>query len=219
MALSFTPDGYLVAAASYDRILIWRAEEGALPKACWVGEAGRWAGGSSSKVNEEEEGEKGEDHSLSWDADGGKLAFGLGRQVRDDLNLFLDWVFTGCCYQRLHFYLLVRFLLFVIWLQTNGLTTMVLDRNHQLPPITPTPTQPHPGSGHPRRLLQRLQQDLDPVSIASHLVLATVPPCSHLRLRLRLTIRFEGFTQARWIGDMQSRNLFSRLRFSYVFFV
>ncbi|KAI9871921.1 MAG: hypothetical protein M1830_002292 [Pleopsidium flavum] len=84
MALSFTPDGYLVAAASYSKILIWRADEGGLPKACWIGEKARWLGGDAlSKVDrkEEKEEEKVEDHSLSWDADGGKLAFGLGRQI------------------------------------------------------------------------------------------------------------------------------------------
>lgn len=98
MALSFTPDGYLVAAASYNKILIWRAEEGGLPKACWIGEKGRWMGGSGGAVtrvekkeedggderSEEEEEERVQDHSLSWDADGGKLAFGLGSQVRLD---------------------------------------------------------------------------------------------------------------------------------------
>lgn len=34
--------------------------------------------------SEEEEEERVQDHSLSWDADGGKLAFGLGSQVRLD---------------------------------------------------------------------------------------------------------------------------------------
>lgn len=97
MALSFTHDGYLVAAASYNKVLIWRAEEGGLPKACWVGEKGRWMGGGGVAVSrkgkreeggddrseeEEEEEERAQDHSLSWDADGGKLAFGLGSQVR-----------------------------------------------------------------------------------------------------------------------------------------
>lgn len=99
MALSFTPDGYLVAAASYNKILIWRAEEGGLPKACWVGEKGRWMGGDGAvarverteeemdeRMEEEEEDEgRSQDHSLSWDADGGKLAFGLGSQVRCNL--------------------------------------------------------------------------------------------------------------------------------------
>ncbi len=93
MALSFTPDGYLVAAASFNKILIWRTEEGGPPKACWVGEKGRWMGSAArtkhelengelrGEEEEEEEDGRGDDHSLSWDADGGKLAFGLGSQV------------------------------------------------------------------------------------------------------------------------------------------
>lgn len=84
MAISFTPDGYLVAAASWNRVLIWNAEIGGMPKASWKGEPGKWQSlgvngvDQDSGIGEEDEGPT---HSLSWDADGGKLAYGLGSQV------------------------------------------------------------------------------------------------------------------------------------------
>ena len=83
MAISFTPDGDLVAAANWGRILIWNAETGGMPKASWNGDQGRWqslANGvdQDSGIGEEEDGLT---HSLSWDADGRKLAYGLGSQV------------------------------------------------------------------------------------------------------------------------------------------
>ena len=84
MAISFTPDGYLVAAASWHRVLIWNADVGGLPKASWKGEPGKWQSlvvngvDQDSGIGDEEEGPT---HSLSWDVDGGKLAYGLGSQV------------------------------------------------------------------------------------------------------------------------------------------
>ena len=144
MALSFTPDGYLVAAASYNKILIWRAEEGGLPKAYWVGEKGKWMGGvgaiTSAETREDggddmsevavEEEERGQDHSLSWDADGGKLAFGLGSQVRwPRLNRrILIWF----CFSPLsHVSLLGG------W-KTETDHLACVDRNHQFPQIIDT---------------------------------------------------------------------------------
>ena len=87
MAISFTPDGYLVAAASWNRVLIWNADIGGMPKASWKGEPGKWQSltvngiDQDSGIGEEEEGPT---HSLSWDADGGRLAYGLGNQVSPD---------------------------------------------------------------------------------------------------------------------------------------
>lgn len=83
MAISFTPDGYLVAAASWNRILIWNAETGGAPKASWRGEVEKWQGlmngvDQDSGIGEEEDGPT---HSLDWDADGRKLAYGLGSRV------------------------------------------------------------------------------------------------------------------------------------------
>lgn len=86
MAMSFTPDGYLVAAANGSRVMIWNAEAGGLPKASWKGLLGKMSNGSltnghgaDASIMEEGTGEP--NPSLSWDAEGGKLALGVGRQV------------------------------------------------------------------------------------------------------------------------------------------
>lgn len=84
MAISFTPDGYLVAAASWNRILIWNAETGGTPKAIWRGEVDKWQGGLTNGVDQDSgigEEEDGPTHSLDWDANGSKLAYGLGSRV------------------------------------------------------------------------------------------------------------------------------------------
>lgn len=87
MAMSFTPDGYLVAAASGNRVLIWNAEAGGLPKASWKGLLGKMPNGlltngdgADAGITEWGAGEM--NPSLSWDAEGGKLALGVGSQVR-----------------------------------------------------------------------------------------------------------------------------------------
>jgi len=87
MAMSFTPDGYLVAAANGDRVLIWNAEAGGVPKASWKGLLGKLPNGSLTNgdgVDETmaEDGLGEPNPSLSWDADGKKLALGVGNQVR-----------------------------------------------------------------------------------------------------------------------------------------
>lgn len=84
MTISFAPDGRLFAAANWNRVLIWNAEEGGSPKASWKGEQGKWQGltngvDQDSGTGEEEDGPL---HLLSWDVDGGRLAYGLGSQVR-----------------------------------------------------------------------------------------------------------------------------------------
>ena len=86
LAMSFTPDGYLVAAASWNKVLIWSAETGGVPKASWKGIDGQWQpekgeqqeGGSGNGVEMKEQMPI---PSLSWDMDGGKLAYGLRSQV------------------------------------------------------------------------------------------------------------------------------------------
>ena len=84
-AISFTPDGYLIAAANWHRVLIWNAEDGGLPKASWKGVLGRLPKGMLTNGNgaSEEEDDLGGDGScsLSWDAESGKLALGFGSQV------------------------------------------------------------------------------------------------------------------------------------------
>ena len=85
MAISFTSDGYLVAAASWNKVLIWSAEAGGTPKATWQGKEGEWLIDNVDAVNGNGEPATEEEapatHSLSWDADGGKLAYGLRNQV------------------------------------------------------------------------------------------------------------------------------------------
>lgn len=98
LAVSFTPDGYLVAAASWNKVLFWHAEGGSMPRATWRGKEGEWQGGGEGQKRlngregggeEDGQGDRDADgdgeeeavHSLSWDADGGKLAYGLNDQV------------------------------------------------------------------------------------------------------------------------------------------
>lgn len=82
LAISFSPDGFLIAAASYRKLLIWKALEGGLPKASWDAGScgyGQWA------ISGDNLGDSDDDcaaqHCLSWDADGMKLAFGLQNRV------------------------------------------------------------------------------------------------------------------------------------------
>ena len=87
--MSFTPDGYLVAAANWNKVLIWNAEAGGLPKAASKGVLGKVSNGSLTNGNgaSEEEDDLGADDncSLSWDAESGKLALGFGSQVSTTL--------------------------------------------------------------------------------------------------------------------------------------
>ncbi|OCK79646.1 WD40 repeat-like protein [Lepidopterella palustris CBS 459.81] len=69
--LSFSPDGFLLAAAGLDTITVWNPESGGLPKAVW-----KW-NGSPEEWDSTVEGES----SLGWDPDGKKLAFALGNQI------------------------------------------------------------------------------------------------------------------------------------------
>ena len=89
-AMSFTPDGYLVAAANWNKVLIWSAESGGLPKASSKGILGKVSNGSLTNGNgaSEEEDDVGGDEncSLSWDAESGKLALGFGSQVSTALS-------------------------------------------------------------------------------------------------------------------------------------
>ncbi|MCJ1381565.1 hypothetical protein MMC17_004676 [Xylographa soralifera] len=85
LAMSFTPDGYLVAAASWDKVLFWKAEGGGMPTATWRGKDGEWQTGFDHHMNgvngDDEDEMRMDTHSLSWDAHGKKLAYGLKDQV------------------------------------------------------------------------------------------------------------------------------------------
>lgn len=91
MAISFTPDGYLVAAASSNKVLIWNPEYSNTPKASWKGDLGQSHSLAMNGLVDQDSGIGEEDeqipqHSLSWDADGGKLAYGLRNQVNRPLS-------------------------------------------------------------------------------------------------------------------------------------
>ena len=97
MALSFTPDGHLLAAANPNRILVWNPEDKGPPKASWRGDLGRSpkkglltngngminGNGDIPMDRDSAIGDDAEDEgcSLSWDAEGTKLAMGSGSQV------------------------------------------------------------------------------------------------------------------------------------------
>jgi hypothetical protein len=77
VALAFTPDGAFLASATTQQILIWKLDDISFPRARWVlgpqhslGSNGMWAG---SDVDE---------HCLSWDTNGQKLAYGINNNVR-----------------------------------------------------------------------------------------------------------------------------------------
>lgn len=80
---SFSPDGYAIAAASENKLFIWKnAERGGVPMATWT-----VSGAEHPKKENSDEPANGSmepmpDRSLSWDSDGKKLAFGFGNQVR-----------------------------------------------------------------------------------------------------------------------------------------
>ncbi|KAK5053087.1 hypothetical protein LTR84_002061 [Exophiala bonariae] len=91
MTLSFSPDGFCLAGASYDTIRIWNAEHGYNYMATWKGELGSWNGsqlrdddimsiGGVSSMNGDVL-QTSADHALTWDSESKKLAFGLGSQV------------------------------------------------------------------------------------------------------------------------------------------
>jgi hypothetical protein len=97
MAMSYSPDGFYVAGASYDQIKIWKAESGVQPIAHWDGQSSDWHGTTLKLRDQDANGDirntsDGQlefvaDHSLNWDADSKKLAFGLGNQVSTLCNL------------------------------------------------------------------------------------------------------------------------------------
>ncbi|KAM3079371.1 hypothetical protein ACMFMG_005803 [Clarireedia jacksonii] len=72
LALSFTPDGAFIAGATSDRVLIWKVEDTHMPRASWARPIGNgWqTPQSNDSVGEEDE------HKLSWDANGQRLAYG-----------------------------------------------------------------------------------------------------------------------------------------------
>jgi WD40 repeat protein len=88
--LSYSPDGFCLAAASNSSMRVWNAENGYSQVASWQGPA-EWKGNhihdDDSMSNGAMSGVNGDgmtstaDHSLSWNPDSKKIAFGLGSQV------------------------------------------------------------------------------------------------------------------------------------------
>ncbi|MCJ1347793.1 hypothetical protein MMC31_006022 [Peltigera leucophlebia] len=83
MAIGFSHDGYFVAAANSNHILIWNAKEGGTPKASWSGELDTWQSPANGVDQDSGIGEEDDvtTHSLSWNSDGSKIAYGLGSQI------------------------------------------------------------------------------------------------------------------------------------------
>ncbi|WEW60647.1 hypothetical protein PRK78_006134 [Emydomyces testavorans] len=82
LAVSFSPDGYAIAAASYNNLLIWSADRGGPPMATWDGSSGKVkdeANGGSMDIDPSDVAML--DRPLSWDTDGKKLALGFGRKM------------------------------------------------------------------------------------------------------------------------------------------
>ncbi|EAS36336.3 WD repeat protein [Coccidioides immitis RS] len=83
LAVSFSPDGYAIAAASYNNLTIWNADRGGTPMATWDGYLDK----SNDEANHDKSIELDPssvsmmDRPLSWDTDGKKLALGFGGKV------------------------------------------------------------------------------------------------------------------------------------------
>ncbi|KUI73986.1 F-box-like/WD repeat-containing protein TBL1XR1 [Cytospora mali] len=76
VALSFAPDGAFIAGASRDQVLIFKVGEYSSPRSAWKRTA--QPGALSPKINGlNGEPEVEDQHSLSWDANGQRLAFGV----------------------------------------------------------------------------------------------------------------------------------------------
>ncbi|PLB34539.1 WD40 repeat-like protein [Aspergillus candidus] len=81
LASTFSPDGYALAAAGADRLLIWNAQRGGTAMATWT-----VPGSAETKKEEQSPTANGHheplpDRTLTWDTDGKKLAFGFGHQI------------------------------------------------------------------------------------------------------------------------------------------
>ena len=92
LALAFSPQGSLLAAANHNKVLIWETKGGNLPIASWKGDLGRSpkmvltngnAADKDSGIGDDatEDGMSEPSVSLDWDADGKRLALGVGNQV------------------------------------------------------------------------------------------------------------------------------------------
>ena len=92
LALAFSPEGSLLAAASHSKVLVWETKGSNLPIASWKGDLGKapkmaltngHAADRDSGIGDDgtEDGMSEPSVSLDWDADGKRLALGVGNQV------------------------------------------------------------------------------------------------------------------------------------------
>lgn len=89
LGLVYAPDGQSMAAASYDRVVLWNAEKRGPALAKWEGHENNWGGAylkshrrmSQGETMSEDGVREDIEHSLTWDAESRKLAFALGNQV------------------------------------------------------------------------------------------------------------------------------------------
>lgn len=77
VALAFTPDGAFIAGATSERILVWKVGDVHIPRASWIrGPQPGWQTPQSQGSGADED-----QHSLCWDANGQKLAYGVNGLV------------------------------------------------------------------------------------------------------------------------------------------
>jgi transducin (beta)-like 1 len=77
LTLSFTPDGAFIAGATTERILIWKVDDAGAPRASWTrGSELGWQTPQSRDSTPDED-----HHSLCWDANGQKIAYGVNSLV------------------------------------------------------------------------------------------------------------------------------------------
>ncbi|KAG9230797.1 putative F-box-like/WD repeat-containing protein TBL1X [Amylocarpus encephaloides] len=77
VSLSFTPDGVFIAGGTTDRILIWKVEDPALPRASWLrSDQTGWR----TPMSQDSAGDENQ-YNLCWDANGHKLAYGAGNSL------------------------------------------------------------------------------------------------------------------------------------------
>ncbi|KAK2871560.1 hypothetical protein FQN49_003064 [Arthroderma sp. PD_2] len=83
LSSTFSPDGYAIAAVSYDKLFIWNAERGGTPMATWPIPNEKTKDESSQDgANDTPNGTASMlDRPLSWDSDGKKLALGFGNMI------------------------------------------------------------------------------------------------------------------------------------------
>lgn len=91
VALAFTPDGAFIAGATGQQILIWKVDDVNLPRASWIrGSEAGWQTPQSHDSGTEED-----QHSLCWDANGQKLAYGVNGLVCVTQGLCYFDILTG----------------------------------------------------------------------------------------------------------------------------